>query len=254
MLNFIVCDDEKDFRTQIITEIDNFMMNYDIQYKIHEFKNYGKDFEDLARSDIGFKVYFLDIKTKAGSGLDAARFIREELEDWNSLITIVTGFVEYRYEALSNRLFLLDFISKFDNCNKKIKEMLKIIYKNYNNRENCLSYEYNYMVYKIDLKNIIFIEKEQDSKRCIINTTYGTFKAPFTLTTIAKQLDKRFIKVHRSLILNGDKISTYDIKENEVLFINGMTTNLISRAGRKELIKSVTGNNNNNRNNINDNK
>lgn len=243
MLNFIVCDDEKDFRVLTISEIDKFMMNYDAQYQIYEFETYDEEFEKVAKEDLGLKVYFFDIKTKQGSGLDAARYIREELDDWTSMIVIVTAFAEYRYEALSNRLFLLDFISKFDDCTTKIKEILKIIYKNYNNREKCLSYEYNYMLYKIELKNIVFIEKEQDSKRCIIYTTHGTFKAPFTLTTIAKQLDKRFIKVHRSLILNSDKISTYDIRENEVLFVNGMTTNLISRTGRKELVSCVTNNN-----------
>lgn len=240
MLNFVVCDDEKEFREVIIKEIEKFMMNYDVNYEVYQFETYDEDFEKVARSDLGFKVYFFDIKTKNGSGLDAARFIREELEDWNSIIVIVTAFAEYRYEALSNRLYLLDFISKFDNCKAKIKEILKIIYKNYNSREKCLSYEYNYTFYKIELKNIIFIEKEQDSKRCIIYTTYGTFKAPFTLVSIAKQLDKRFLKVHKSLILNTDKISTYNTKENEVVFSNGMSTNLISRSGRKELINYVT--------------
>lgn len=243
MLNFVVCDDEKEFREVIIKEIEKFMMNYDVNYEVYQFETYDEDFEKVARSDLGFKVYFFDIKTKNGSGLDAARFIREELEDWNSIIVIVTAFAEYRYEALSNRLYLLDFISKFDNCKAKIKEILKIIYKNYNSREKCLSYEYNYTLYKIELKNIIFIEKEQDSKRCIIYTTYGTFKAPFTLVSIAKQLDKRFLKVHKSLILNTDKISTYNTKENEVVFSNGMSTNLISRSGRKELINYVANNN-----------
>ena len=243
MLNFVVCDEEKEFRELIIKEIDKFMMNYDTEYKKYECESYEEDFEELAKKDMGFKVYFFDIKTKNGSGLDAARFIREELDDWNSIIIIVTAFAEYRYEALSNRLYLLDFISKFDNCKAKLKETLKIIYKQYNSREKCLSYEYNYTLYKIELKNIIYIEKEQDSKRCIIHTTYGNFKAPFTLSAISKQLDKRFLKVHKSLILNVDKISTYDIKENEVLFVNGTSTNLISRAGKKELIEYVTNDN-----------
>ncbi len=242
MLNFIICDDELEFRKLIIDEIDKFMMNYDAEYKKYECENYEKDFETLARKELGFKVYFFDIKTKNGSGLDAARFIREELDDWNSIIIIVTAFAEYRYEALSNRLYLLDFISKFDNCKSKLKETLKIIYKQYNSREKCLSYEYNYTLYKIELKDIIFIEKEQDSKRCIIHASYGTFKAPFTLNALSKQLDKRFLKVHKSMILNIDKISTYNTKENEVLFVNGMSTNLISRAGKKELIEYVTNN------------
>ena len=242
VLNFIICDDEKEFRDLIKGEIDKFMMNYDAEYKKYECESYEKEFEVLARKEMGFKVYFFDIKTKNGSGLDAARFIREELDDWNSIIVIVTAFAEYRYEALSNRLYLLDFISKFDNCKTKLKETLKIIYKQYNSREKCLTYEYNYTIYKIEFKNIIFIEKEQDSKRCIVHTDYGKFKAPFTLSAIDKQLDKRFLKVHKSLILNTDKIRSYDTKENEVLFDNGVTTNLISRSGKKELIEYVTSN------------
>ena len=90
---------------------------------------------------------------------------------------------------------------------------------------------------------IIYIEKEQDSKRCIIHTEYGTFKAPYTLNAISKELDKRFLKVHKSLILNTDKIREYNTKENEVLFDNGITTNLISRTGKKELIEYVTSSN-----------
>ena len=243
MLNFIICDDKKEFKEMIDKEIEKFMMTYDVNYKVYQFETCDEKFEKIAKSDLGFKVYFFDIKTTKGSGLDAARYIREELDDWNSIIVIVTAFSEYRYEALSNRLYLLDFISKFDRCKPKIKEILKIVYKNYNSREKCLNYEYNYILYKIELKNIIFIEKEQDSKRCIVYTTYGTFKAPFTLSAIYKQLDKRFLKVHKSLILNIDKIKTYDIKENEVLFVNGMSTNLISRSGRKELVEYVTNNN-----------
>ena len=150
VLNFIICDDEKEFRDLIKGEIDKFMMNYDVDYKKYECESYEEDFEALARKEMGFKVYFFDIKTKNGSGLDAARFIREELDDWNSIIIIVTAFAEYRYEALSNRLYLLDFISKFDNCKTKLKQTLKIIYKQYNSREKCLTYEYNYTLYKIE--------------------------------------------------------------------------------------------------------
>ena len=84
------------------------------------------------------------------------------------------------------------------------------------------------------------MKKNKIVKDVLFIQTYGTFKAPFTLSAISKQLDKRFLKVHKSLILNTDKIRTYDIKENEVLFDNGITTNLISRSGKKELIEYVT--------------
>ncbi len=239
MLNFIVCEDDLTFLDNMKTIINNFMMSYDVEYEIHTFTGYDKRFERIVKSEIGFKVYFLDIKTKSGSGIDAARFIREEQDDWVSLIIIVTAFSEYRYEALGNRLFLLDFISKVNNCKQKVIEALNVVMKNYDNREKTLNYEYNYIVHKIEFRHIIYIEKEQESKRCIIKTTYNDFIIPKTLSEIDKMLDNRFLKVHRSLIVNLDQIEQYEIKTGEITFKNGTKTHLVARDKKKELINSV---------------
>ncbi len=239
MLNFIVCEDDLTFLDNMKTIIHNFMMSYDTEYEIHTFTGYDKKFERIVKSEIGFKVYFLDIKTKTGSGIDAARFIREEEDDWVSLIIIVTAFSEYRYEALGNRLFLLDFISKVNNCKQKVVDSLKVAMKNYDNREKTLNYEYNYVLHKIEYRHIIFIEKEQDSKRCIIQTTYDQYPIPKTLSEVAKMLDNRFLKIHRSLIVNLDQIEQYEIKTGEITFKNGMKTQLVARDKKRELISSV---------------
>lgn len=240
MINFILCEDDKEFRRELKNQITNFMIRSNVEYKVYEFSNYDQKFEEIVKKDIGFKVYFLDIKTKYGSGIDAARYIREEEDDWISLIVIITAFSEYRYEALSNRLFLLDFINKLDNCKGKVNEALKIVMKNYGTREKSFSYEYNYTLHRIEFRNIIYIEKEQDSKRSIINTTYGIFKVPMGLNEISKKLDERFIKLHRSMLANMDKIVEYDIRSNTITFENGQTTNLIARNKKKELIENVT--------------
>lgn len=34
MLNFVICDDNRNFSKMMKTEIENFMMNYDQKYKI----------------------------------------------------------------------------------------------------------------------------------------------------------------------------------------------------------------------------
>ncbi len=240
MLNFIVCEDDKIFQQEIKEQIEKFMMRSDVDYKIFLFSNYGKDFEELARKDIGFKMYFFDIKTKCGSGLDAARYIREELDDWFSVIVIITAFSEYRYEILTNRLYLLDFINKIDNCKKKIRENLSIVLKKYSNKEKGIIFQYNYVVQKVEYRHILYIEKEMDSKHCIIHTTYEPFKIAKTLSELEEILDDNFFKVHRSIIVNLNKIKKYDIRKNEITFDNGDTMNIISRNKKKELIEHVT--------------
>lgn len=240
MINFIVCEDEKKLRETTINEIDSFMMNYDIDYKIYEFDRYSKSFNDIAKKDIGFKIYLLDIVTEEGSGVDAARMIREQYDDWVSIIIMITSYQEYKYEVLSSRLFLLDFINKLDNCTKKIREDLAIAMKSYDRKYKMLSYEYNHTFYKIEYRQIVYIEKEPDSKRCIIKTKEDEQIIPGTLNEVLKKLDDRFFKTHKSLIVNMDEISRYEIRSNKITFKNGEHTYLISRNKKKELISSVS--------------
>lgn len=237
MINFVVCDDNKAFSKLMKTTIDNFMINYELEYKIFHFDGYGTDFEKFVNKDIGFKIYFLDIKTNDGSGLDAARVIREKYNDWVSIIIMVTSHTEYRYEALGNRLYLLDFVNKLDNCEEMIKDNITKALNNYNQRHKSLSYEYNHIFHKIEFRNIICIEKEQDSKRCIIRTTYGTNYISGTLNDVKDMLDDRFIKTHRSMIVNKDKIQNYNSKTNILNFIDGTSTNQIARGKKKELMQ-----------------
>ena len=102
-----------------------------------------------------------------------------------------------------------------------------------------LSYEYNHTYYRIEYRQIIYIEKEQDSKRCIIRTKDGKQLIPGSLNEVEKKLDNRFFKTHKSLIVNLDEIALYEIKENKITFKNGEVTYLISRNKKKELIENV---------------
>lgn len=240
MINFIVCEDEKKLRVSTTKEIDCFMMNYDIDYKIYEFDRYDESFNDIVKKDIGFKIYLLDIVTKEGSGVDAARAIREQYDDWVSVIIMITSHQEYKYEVLSSRLYLLDFINKLDNCNKKIREDLAIAMKSYDKKYKTLNYEYNHTLYKVEYRQIVYIEKEPDSKRCIIRTKEDQQIIPGTLNEVLEKLDDRFFKTHKSLIINVDEISRYEIKKNKITFKNGDHTHLISRNQKKELISRVS--------------
>ena len=106
-----------------------------------------------------------------------------------------------------------------------------------------LNFEYNHTYYMIEYRQIIYIEKEPDSKRCIIKTKYGNQVIPGTLSEVYKKLDDRFLKVHKSMIINTNEILKYEIRKNKLTFKNGEHTHLVSRSKKKELIESVCSNN-----------
>ncbi len=242
MLNFIVCEDDKKFQTELIEQIHQYMMKFNIDYNVYPLQDYGSDFERIAKEEIGFKVYLFDIKTENGTGIDATRYIRETIKDRISQIIIITNFNEYRYDALGNRLEVLDFISKVDDCKNRVEKALELSVEKYQTPQNSIIYKYNDMIRRIEFNKILYIEKEKGCKRCNIYTIDDEpVKIPMSLVEVEKKLDaKKFIQIHRGIIVNIEKIDTYDIKNSEIVFINGQTINTIAREKRKELVKKIT--------------
>lgn len=240
MIEFIICEDEKEFINMYKDIIEKVMMNYDIEYKYNIFDGYNRKWKKISKSG-NFKIYILDLKTKEGSGLDAARYIREELDDWQSMIIIATAYPEYKYEALGKRLMLVDFVSKLDSLNQRLSQAIQISMKNYDKRPNSLKYNYKKIVYNIDYQKIIYIEKEQDNKRCIIKTLEKDYYIQGNLNQIEKLLDKRFIKCNRSYIINIEQVESYNRKDNILTFKNGFQVYAVSRNKKKEIIDYVRG-------------
>ena len=242
MISFVICEDEKVLATEYKNEIDKFMMKYDHEYNCQLFSGYNKEFNNFAKTNTDFKVYLLDIKTNEGSGLDAARMIREELNDWVSMIIIITSYNEYKYDAFGKRLMLVDFINKLDKCIVHLHQALDVCMNYYDTRPKALKYVYKNTVYNIDYRQIVYIDKEQDSKRCTIHLVNKDKVAyPGTIHHLTEILDSRFVKISRSSIINSDHINRFDIKENTILFKNGEYTDSISRNLKKGVIDNVRG-------------
>ena len=241
MINFIICEDEPELLNMYEQQIDKFMMKYDIEYKCHKFNCYGKRWTRVTQNIIEFKIYLLDIKTEEGSGIDAARIIREENDDWVSMIIMISGYQEYKYEALGKRLMLVDFINKNDRFEQKLQDALLICMKNYDNKYKSIKYTYKNVAYNIEFRNIIKIEKEQESKRCIIYTDERKYYIQGSLNDVLTKLDKRFFKCSRGTAINIEKVESYNFKENIAKLKNKEEFKDISREKRREMYNRVRG-------------
>lgn len=232
MINFIIKDDY-DCENKIIKTIDSYMMNYDIEVKYHLIKNID---ELKEQSKIkSYKIYILNLDTEKDIDFSYAKYIREEQNDWNSIIIVITNHNEMKYEVVNNRLFLFDYICKNIYFDKRLKEALKHIKSNYDNREKCLTFESNRIISKIDFKSINVIEKEKNSKRCMLKSSDGNYFIPENLNKIEKRLDERFIKVNRSCIVNCDEINEIDLNDNKIYLKCCEDSYDISRDNKKKV-------------------
>ena len=232
MINYIISDEYND-AVKTKTIIENYMMNFDIEVKYHLF-NIKDNFMENVKTIKGFKVYILNDGIKR-LGIEFAEYIRSELDDWNSIIILVTKHSEIKNEYIGKKLFLFDCIIKDCFYEKVLKEDLVHIKKYYDNRDNCLTFEQNRIIKKLDFRNIDMITKEKDNKKCIIKSSLGSFYASESLKDVCKRLDDRFIKINRSCIINCDKVVEYDLNENKITLKNGFTSFDISRDNKKNI-------------------
>lgn len=235
MIEFIIYDEDKEFNEKTTSLIENKMMSYDYTYKVINYSSYRKCINNLLRST-NFKIYILDIKARKESGLALAKHIRENQSDWQSMIILTSQSPAYKLEVFEQRLMILDYLIKnnlYENC---LNQSLDLAIKNYDSRPKTIKYCYKNTWYNIPLADIIYIEKEQDSKRCVIKTTQASYYAAGNLCKLEKELDNRFLKCNRSYIINLEQMEEYNTKENIIVFTNKESLNIISRPKRKEII------------------
>lgn len=237
MIEFVIYDENFKLTKLIIEKV---MMNYDYIYKIIELKD---PFNLLKKIDKdNFKVFLLNTEINNNYGITLAKFLRDDLCDWQSMIIFKTSTNNYDNNLCKYRLMYIDYLINEDPLYKlKLENALKIALKNYDYRPNTLVYTYKNTIYNINFSDITYIEKEKDSKRCFIKTNTNEFIYLGNMKNIAEKLDNRFIKCSRSYIINMDHIEYFNTKENLVVLKNNDKISIVSRAKKKELISFLRG-------------
>ena len=233
MINFIICDDVKQYRDMVEHIVDSFMMKNKIEYKTHVFEDYDSEFVKIVESKLSFKIYILDIETPTKSGIDIARLIRNK--DVDSVLIFLTGHQELGHVVMKNDFLFLSYINKFDDCEQRLKksldkalQLLKV--------KSIIRFKDNGVIYTIPQDDILYITRDSVERKCIIITDYSEFKVGKTLNELEEIVNDNFIKTHRACLMNSKRILSFSKSQKEVVFDNGMTSDLISTRFNKELI------------------
>ena len=236
MIKFVIYDDEEIFRSKTKYVIEKTMSKFKMEYCIEEFSKYNSRMQKTIDDECS-KIYIMDIEIPNGlSGIDVAKKIR--INDWNSIIILVTSHMEMGYEALKAQIMLLDFISKYNDCSPNLESTIKKAISKIDNKK-ILIFETNNMTYKVHTDDIVYIVKDSIDRKCIIKTDYNEVCINETIGKILDMLDRRFFLSHRSCIINTEKIDRIDWKKNIIYFKNSDKTDYLSRNKRKELKEYV---------------
>ena len=233
MINFIICDDVKQYREMVEHIVASYMMKNKLEYKTHIFEDYNSDFIKIVESKLPFKVYILDIETPTKSGIDIARIIRNK--DVDSVLIFLTGHQELGHIVMKNDFLFLSYINKFDDCENRLIKSLDKALQMFKIR-SVIRFKDNGVVYTIPQDDILYITRDSVERKCVIITDYNEFKVGKNLAELEELLNDNFIKTHRACLMNTKRIMSFSKTQKEVVFDNGMTSDLISTRFDKELI------------------
>ncbi len=239
MTYFVIYEDEKEYRILYKEIILRLVGSSNECYKIIEIEKYDKkNFKEVMALE-GRKIFILDIEVPGKSGLDLARDIRKVYEDWESQMIVVTTHHQFESYQFMGRLLMLDFISKYYNCEEHLREALvdaiQILDKG-----KSFSFTIDGELYQIPYNSILYIEKDKEESNSLLFTkrTKQLIKMPIGKIWKLLENDHRFFKSTRSCIVNIYNISKVDFNKRTIKF--GKTEiSALSRDKKRELKERI---------------
>ena len=168
-------------------------------------------------------LLFLDIEMPVLSGTE---FFRGLLQKPKVIFT--TAYRDYALDGFE--LNAIDYLlkpinfSRFFKATEKFKKQQNIIQQNttnekYNSTESNTIEDHifvnkNRKKVKIIFKEILYVESLKDYVR--IHLTNESHTVKFSISAFEKELDNRFIRIHRSYIINRNKITAYTKNDIEI--------------------------------------
>lgn len=219
----VVVEDNSILREREIKAIRKALKNYD--YKIVEYSDFTKELKKLIQTP-DFKIYVLDIELLNSSGIDIANYIRDF--DDTSEIIMCSFHYELEYKVLKSKLKILDFVSKYDNAYVNLTNLILEVF-NKHSRKVLKITDKNTILF-IVMKDILYISKEKNTRKCVIKTFNNEYLVNKNLEEIKKELNSGFIQVSRNCIVNQNNVEEYNFKDSKIKFKNGEEIDVVLKS------------------------
>lgn len=219
----VVVEDNSILREREIKAIRKALKNYD--YKIVEYSDFTKELKKLIQTP-DFKIYVLDIELLNSSGIDIANYIRDF--DDTSEIIMCSFHYELEYKVLKSKLKILDFVSKYDNAYVNLTNLILEVFNKHSRK--VLKITDKGVILFIVMKDILYISKEKNTRKCVIKTFNNEYLVNKNLEEIKQELNSDFIQVSRNCIVNQNNVEEYNFKDSKIKFKNGEEIDVVLKS------------------------
>ncbi len=225
MYKIAVCDDEKIMCEYLQKKVSEILTKWNIFFTITCYTNAL----DLLNTTISYDLILLDIQMPVLDGVTLAQKLRTQSEKCELIfITILKEYVLYAFEVEA-----LDYIYKPIE-QKRLENALKRAVNRYQKEKKGILIQHKNCYQTIKLEEIYYCEVI--NRKLYLHLQNEVIEYYGKLQEIQKQLDKRFLKCHRSYIVNMDYIKKY---ESLILTMQNGEKVPVSRLQQKEFIEKM---------------
>lgn len=216
MYQLAICDDELCYQEQISVLLSSFMeQNYRDVYKLDIYDS-GKAICSAIENGKQYDAVFLDIHMPHMNGIETANIIRNMVPD--TIIVLVTACKDYVLEGYKVEAFRYLLKSEleevFPECMSNI--LLKLA------KRNGKEFQFVEGNISLNVQNVIYVESSKH--RVIFHTKLSKMPQLHMYekldTVEEKLLSKKFIRVHKSYLVNVKEIEA--ISNYKVVLKNGI--------------------------------
>lgn len=235
MIKFVIVEDNAKNVNTIKEIINKEKYRIDTEVKTFEFEGYNRQLASLISNPDEKTIYILDIELEnSKSGIEIASMIREN--DWDSEIIFITNHDKMFETAHRSVYEVFDFIEKYHDLEKRLtKDIKTILNKNIDKR--MFTYKGRNIDLQLYLNSIKYIYRDKGERKIVIVTDKSSFSINLGVKEILEQLDDRFKIIHRSCIVNTDKVSIYDWNNSKIIMSDGSEVTYLSKKYKKEVKK-----------------
>lgn len=164
----------------------------------------------------GIDLLFLDINMPNLNGLEFSKTLPSSIK-----VVFTTAYDQYAIEGF--KVKALDYLLKpisysdFLQAANRALEWFKRSEIQPISSENSIFIKSGYRIEKLEYKDILYIENQKDYVKFYIEGQTEPISSLMNLQSLAEKLpNSRFMRVHRSFIVNLDKVKT--IERNTIVF------------------------------------
>lgn len=234
MLSILICDDIRSHLVYIKNIIEKFILIEELDMKVVCAATEPMEILECVKQQKQAGLYFLDVELKGElDGFQLAEKIRKY--DPRGFIVFITTHEEMSYLAFRYKVEAMDYILKerTEEIPQRILECLRKVQERLSSPQNlihkvlCVNEGERKIL--VNQQDVYCIKTCGTSHKIRIYTENSFYEFTNSLKEIKDKLDSNFLQIHKSCIVNWEKVNSFDKKEKALYLKNGQKCSVAAR-------------------------